>query len=102
MWENCGHACFNFGNSANVQINAGDYFADHVNAVSVPTEPIFGLSAGLKLNDRAEIFASAENVTDRAYVAGVTPILSQVDDQARIFAPGPPLSVYGGLRVRFK
>ena len=88
--------------AVNVQMNAGDYFADHVNAVSVPTDTIIGVSAGMKLNDNVEIFASGENLTNRAYVAGVTPILSQVDDQARIFSPGPPLTVYGGLRVRFR
>ena len=87
--------------AANVQVNAGDYFADHVNQVSVPTDTIVGFSAGLKLNDNMEVFASGENLTNSAYVAGITPIESQLGDQARIFAPGPPLSLYGGLRVRF-
>lgn len=87
--------------AANVQLSAGDYFADYVNEVSVPTDPVFGFSAGYRLNSGAELFVSGENITDRAYVAGVTPVLSQEDALARIYSPGAPASVYGGLRVRF-
>jgi iron complex outermembrane receptor protein len=85
----------------NVAYTRGDYFADHVNEVSVPTGAVIGFSAGMTLNDQIEIYASGENITDRAYVAGVTPVYSQNLDNARIFTPGAPPAVYGGLRYKF-
>lgn len=85
----------------NVQLAGGDYFADHVNEVSVPTEAVIGFSAGLQLKDQVHVFVSGENITNRAYVAGVTPVLSQNDANARIFALGARASVYGGLAFRF-
>jgi outer membrane receptor protein involved in Fe transport len=87
--------------AANVAYARGDYFADHVNEVSIPTGAVLGFSAGMSLNDRIELYASGENITDRAYVAGVTPVISQTLDNARIFAPGARAAVYGGLRYKF-
>ncbi|MEZ5894051.1 MAG: TonB-dependent receptor [Parvularculaceae bacterium] len=87
--------------AVNVQLSAGDYFADHVNEFSVPTDPVIGFSAGYKLGDQSELFVSGENLTNSAWVAGVTPVLSQEDAQARIFSPGARAALYGGLRVRF-
>ncbi len=87
--------------AANVIYTGGAYYADHVNETSVPTGAVIGFSAGMTLNDRIELYASGENITDRAYVAGVTPVLSQSVDNARIFAPGARAAVYGGLRYRF-
>lgn len=87
--------------AANVTYTGGDFFADHVNGVEVPTGAVLGFSAGFTLNDRVELYASGENITDRAYVAGVTPVISQTFDNARIFAPGARAALYGGLRYKF-
>lgn len=87
--------------AANVTYTGGEYYADHVNAVSIPAGAVLGFSAGMTLNDRVELFASGENVTDRAYVAGATPVISQTLDNARIFSPGARAAVYGGLRYKF-
>ena len=87
--------------AANVQLSGGDYFADHENTTMVPTEPVIGFSAGYRLNDRVEVFASGENVLDKAYVAGVSPVLTLDIAEDRIFAPGQRASVYGGLKYRF-
>lgn len=87
--------------AANVQIAGGDFFADHENVVSVPTYTAVGFSAGLKLNERIELFASGENLTDADYAAGVVPVLSQTDQEARLFTPARRASVYGGLTYRF-
>lgn len=87
--------------AANVQLSGGDYFADHENTVSVPTDPILGFSAGYRLNNQIEIFASGENILDTSYVAGVSPVLSVNIDEDRIFTPGARASVYGGLKYRF-
>lgn len=87
--------------AVNVAYTRGEYFADHVNEVPVPTGAVVGFSAGMTLNDQIEIYASGENITDRAYAAGVTPVFSQNLDNARIFTPGAPAAVYGGLRYKF-
>ncbi|WDI30156.1 TonB-dependent receptor [Hyphococcus flavus] len=87
--------------AVNLSYTRGDHFADHLNEVSVPTGAVIGFSAGLALSENIELFASGENITDRAYVGGVTPVLSQNLDNARIFTPGAPASFYGGLRYKF-
>jgi len=87
--------------AANVQLAGGAYFADHENTVSVPTEPVIGFSAGYRLSDQLEVFASGENLLDTSYIAGVSPVLSINIDEDRIFTPGARASVYGGLKYRF-
>lgn len=87
--------------AANVQLSGGAYFADHENTVSVPTDPVVGFSAGYRLNDRLEVFASGENLFDTGYIAGVSPVLAINLDEDRIFTPGARASVYGGLKYRF-
>ncbi len=87
--------------AANVQLAGGDYFADHENTVSVPTDPVLGFSAGYRLSDQLEVFASGENILDTGYVAGVSPVLTINIDEDRIFTPGARASVYGGLKYRF-
>lgn len=87
--------------AVNVQIAAGDFFADHENDVAAPTYTLVGFSAGYRMNENLELFASGENLTDRKYAAAVTPVLSQTVQDGRIFTPGARASVYGGLRYRF-
>ncbi len=87
--------------AANIQLAGGAYFADHENTVSVPTEPIVGFTAGYRLSDQLEVFASGENILDTGYVAGVSPVLTINIDEDRIFTPGARASVYGGLKYRF-
>ena len=87
--------------AANVQLAGGAFFADHENTVSVPTDPILGFSAGYRLNDQIEIFASGENLLDTGYVAGVSPVLTLNVDEDRIFTPGARARLYGGLKYRF-
>ncbi len=87
--------------AANVQVAAGEFYADHENLVSVPTYAVIGFNAGLRLSEQLEIFASGENITDVEYAAGVTPVASQATQNGRIFTPGARASVYGGLRYRF-
>ncbi len=87
--------------AANVQLSGGAYFADHENTVSVSTDPVVGFSAGYRLNDRMEVFASGENLFDSGYIAGISPVLSINLDEDRIFTPGARASVYGGLKYRF-
>ena len=87
--------------AANVQLSGGAYFADHENTVSVPTDPVVGFSAGYRLNDQLEVFASGENLFDTGYIAGVSPVLAINLDEDRIFTPGARASVYGGLKYRF-
>ncbi|MEO1253009.1 MAG: TonB-dependent receptor [Pseudomonadota bacterium] len=86
--------------AANVELARGDYFADHENETAVPTDPVIGVSAGYRLSDQIEVFASGENLTDQAYVAGVSSVLS-ADPADRLFTPGDRASVYGGVKVRF-
>ena len=87
--------------AANVKLTGGDYFADHENTTSIPSQAIIGVSAGYRLNDNIEIFASGENLTDQAYAAGITPVLALNLADDRIFTPGQRATVYGGLKYRF-
>ncbi|PQA87020.1 TonB-dependent receptor family protein [Hyphococcus luteus] len=85
----------------NVEIGAGDYYADHENEVSAPGYTVVGFSAGYRMSDNLEIYASGENLTDKHYAAGLTPVLSQDLSDGRIYTPGVGVSLYGGLRYRF-
>lgn len=87
--------------AANLQLSRGAYFADHENTVGVPNDPIVGFSAGYRLSDQVEVFASGENILDSGYIAGVTPVTTFDPDADRIFTPGARASVYGGLKYRF-
>lgn len=87
--------------AVNVQIAGGAYYADHENEVSAPGYTLVGFSAGYRMNDNLEIFASGENLTDENYAAGLTPVLSQALSDGRIYTPGVGASLYGGLRYRF-
>ncbi|MEM9494809.1 MAG: TonB-dependent receptor [Pseudomonadota bacterium] len=87
--------------AVNVDVAAGAFFADHANLVSAPSPVIVGFSAGYKLNEQIELFASGENLFDADYIVGLTPVASQGDQNARLYAPGRRASVYGGLRYRF-
>lgn len=85
----------------NVEVAGGEFFADHENVVSVPTYTIVGFSAGYRMSDRLEVFATGENLTDNTYIAGLTPVLNQEDQEGRIFTPGARAALYGGVRYRF-
>ena len=85
----------------NAQIAAGDFFADHENLVSAPTYVLIGFTAGYKLSDQLEVFASGTNLTDKEFAGGVTPVVSQATQDARFYTPGARASVYGGLRYQF-
>ncbi len=85
----------------NVQMSGGAYFADHENEVSAPNYTLIGFSAGYRMNDNLEIFASGENLTDEKYATGLTPVESQALSNGRIFTPGAGASIYGGLRYKF-
>lgn len=87
--------------AVNVEMAAGDYFADHENEVSAPTYTLVGFSAGMRMSDHAELYLSGENITDVNYAAGLTPVLEQNVQDGRIFSPGAGPSVYAGLRYRF-
>ena len=87
--------------AVNVQVAAGDFYADHENLVTVPTYAVVGFTAGLQLSDQLEIFASGVNLTDFSYAGGVTPITSQATQNARFYTPAARASVYGGLRYQF-
>ena len=87
--------------AVNVELGAGAFYADHENAVSAPTYTAVGFSAGLKLNENLEVFASGENLTDAKYAAGITPVLSQTSQNARLFTPAQRATLYGGLTYRF-
>ncbi|MHA7872188.1 MAG: TonB-dependent receptor domain-containing protein, partial [Hyphococcus sp.] len=87
--------------AVNVQALGGDFYADHANLVSAPSDIVLGFSAGFHLSDNALLFISGENVTDTNYAAGVTPVTSQGDINGRIFTPAARASVYGGLKYRF-
>lgn len=87
--------------AANVEIGAGSFFVDHENAVSAPTYTAVGFTAGLRLSDQIEVFASGQNLTDNAYAAGITPVLSQTTQNARLFTPANRASVFAGMTYRF-
>lgn len=87
--------------AVNVQMSGGDYFADHENEVSAPTYTVLGFSAGWRMSDNLELYASGENLTDVNFAAGLTPVLEQNIQQGRIFSPSAGASVYAGLRYRF-
>ncbi len=87
--------------AVNVQMAAGDYFADHENEVSTPTYTLLGFSAGMRMGENAELYVSGENLTDVNFAAGLTPVLDQNVQDGRIFSPGAGASVYAGLRYRF-
>ncbi|WP_425409688.1 TonB-dependent receptor family protein [Hyphococcus sp.] len=87
--------------AANVSYSRGAHYADHVNEVQIPVGAVFGFSAGMVLSDRIELYASGENVTDRANVGGFAPVTSQNLVQARIFTPDARAAVYGGMRYKF-
>ena len=87
--------------AVNVEMAAGDYFADHENEVSAPTYTLVGFSAGMRMSDHAELYLSGENLTDANFAAGLTPVLEQNVQDGRIFSPGAGPSVYAGLRYRF-
>jgi outer membrane receptor protein involved in Fe transport len=87
--------------AANVTLAGGSYYADHENTTSVPTDPVVGFSAGYRLSDQIEVFASGENLLDQTYVAGVAPVLTLDPDADRIFTPGQRATVYGGLKYKF-
>lgn len=86
--------------AVNVDLARGAYFADHENTVSVAADPVFGFSAGYQLRTGAELYLSGENVTDRAHVAGVTPVLDFDEPYMRVFSPGARAALFAGLKVR--
>lgn len=87
--------------AANVEIGAGSFFVDHENVVSAPTYTAVGFSAGLRLNDQIEVFASGQNLTDNAYAAGITPVFSQTLQDARLYTPANRASAFAGMTYRF-
>ena len=87
--------------AANVEIGAGSFFVDHANLADAPTYTAVGFAAGLRLNDRIDVFASGRNLTDNAYAAGITPVLSQATQNARALTPANRAAVFAGLNYRF-
>ena len=87
--------------AVNASHTAGDFFADHENTTAVPHELLLGFSSGLKLNDRVNLYASGENLTNAKNVYGIAPVLDQSVDNARLFTPATPRAVYVGMNYRF-
>jgi len=87
--------------AANVEIGAGSFFVDHENLTEAPTYTAVGFTAGMRLSDQIDVFASGQNLTDDAYAAGITPVLSQATQNARALTPANRAAVFAGLTYRF-
>lgn len=85
----------------NVEVAAGDYFIDQANLVSAPTYAALGFSAGWRVTEQLELFASGENLLNTDFAAGLTPVLDQQDLTARVFTPANGTYLYAGARYSF-
>ena len=74
-------------------------WTDYSNTTRAPGYAIFGVKAGYSLNDRIELFFSAENITNKRYISNIsTEFLSDAD--SRIFTPGQGRAFFGGITVK--
>ncbi|MDN5864235.1 MAG: TonB-dependent receptor [Gammaproteobacteria bacterium] len=77
----------------------GSRYADMANTYQVDGYWLVGLRAGIQ-SDRWNLFVELRNITDKAYVNGVT-VYTQAAPDARALVPGAPRSLFLGFRLTF-
>lgn len=76
-------------------------FADFANTVRVPGYALLGVTAGCDLAEGVRVFASAENLTDEAFISNVATVADLSVQADRIFTPGQGRAVFAGLSLGF-
>lgn len=80
----------------NVQFT-GSNLVDFANSQSASSYALLGLLAGYDSGDGWRLFLEGRNLTDRRH-AETTSIVARADDTSRVYNPGTPRAVYGGVQ----
>jgi len=76
--------------------------ADYANTLYAPSYTIFGLNFGYEdPSKRWKVFLDLKNITDKDYVATVSPIYDAKGRDAAVFYPGDGAGAYAGVELRF-
>ena len=84
----------------NVQV-ASTVYADFANTLEAPDYAVLGLNAGYTVNEHADLFFSAVNLTDEEYVSNLTTITTPNPFNTAVFFPGNDRRFFGGVRLHF-
>ena len=90
------HAGLNFRHIAN------GAWVDYANSNQAPGYHLVGLSAGAQLTPALRVFASAENIFDKRYIANISTVADlSTESNKAVFTPGEGRSAYMGLSYTF-
>ncbi|MCC5812767.1 MAG: TonB-dependent receptor [Ectothiorhodospiraceae bacterium] len=74
----------------------GSYAVDFANTERADRYLVWGARAGYRSPDGWRVFLDGRNLTDRRYIAS-TAVVADARDDNRVYNPGAPRSVYGGV-----
>ncbi len=75
-------------------------YADFENTVQSEGYTLLGFNASWSINDSIRLFASGENLTDKAYISNVSTV-GRASDRSQIFTPGQGRAGYVGVQYDF-
>lgn len=84
----------------NLRYVADGPFSDFANTVQSDGYTLIGINASWNLSDGMRVFASAENITDKAYISNVS-TLGLASERSQIFTPGQGRAAYAGFHLDF-
>ncbi len=76
--------------------------ADYANTLYAPSYTLFGATLGYEAPSKNwKVYLDLKNITDKDYVATVSPIYNAKGKDAAVFYPGDGMGVYTGVEFRF-
>lgn len=75
---------------------ASSYFVDFANALEADAYVIYGIKAGYTSPQGWRVYLEGRNLGDRRYASN-TSVVADAEVNDRVFNPGAPRSVYGGI-----
>ncbi len=76
-------------------------FVDQANTTQAPGYHLVGLTFGLDVGRRLQLFGSVENLFDTVHISNVATNVNQALERSPAFTPGQGRAAFGGLRARF-
>ncbi|MBB3048533.1 iron complex outermembrane receptor protein [Litorivivens lipolytica] len=82
------------------RVPSGPY-VDFANTERTPGYTLLGLNLGWQVSESISLFASAENLEDEHYIANITTVADQSQENSNIYTPGQGRAFFAGISLSY-
>lgn len=76
-------------------------YVDFANTLKATSYAVFNVESKYMIDDNKELFFEARNIFNKNYISNFSTITAATPLNTNVFYPGEPLSIYGGLKIKF-